>query len=77
MEKKYWDKFGRKESFNILIMAYRGDIQMNTDEEETLIDLSCIVKFIYIRLLTRGMNPVAAVFKIVRSVVIGFTYKVK
>lgn len=49
---------------------------MNTDEEETLIDLSCIVKFIYIRLLTRGMNPVAAVFKIVRSVVIGFTYKI-
>lgn len=77
MEKKYWDKFGRKESFNILIMAYRGDIQMNTDEEETLIDLSCIVKFIYIRLLTRGMNPIAAVFKIVRAVVIGFTYKIK
>ncbi|MCI9025256.1 MAG: hypothetical protein HFG92_12570 [Dorea sp.] len=50
---------------------------MNTDEEETLIDLSCIVKFIYIRLLTRGMNPIAAVFKIVRAVVIGFTYKIK
>lgn len=60
-----------------MITAYRGEIQMNTDEEETLNDLSCIVKFIYIRLTKKGMSPMAAVFHIARAVLIGFTYKIR
>ena len=59
-----------------MITAYRGEIRATTDEAEALADLACIVKFIYTRLTKEGDSPVTAVLKIIKYVLIGFTYKI-
>lgn len=59
-----------------MITAYRGEIRATIDEAEALADMACIVKFIYTRLTKEGDSPVTAVLKIIKYVLIGFTYKI-
>ncbi len=60
-----------------MITAYRGRIQVTSDEKEMKGDLASVSKYIYWKLTRMGNSPVMAVFKIISWVLIGLTYKIE
>ncbi len=60
-----------------VITAYRGRIQVTSDEKEMKGDLAGVSKYIYWKLIRMGNSPVMAVCKIISWVLMGMTYEME